>query len=260
MNIWRFLKSKFNGTNSRETAQQEVTYLVGLGFSLIQSEHYTDARQLLLRVLQHEDKIENPALLEWILASLFITWEQTEEYQESTAFFSDFIARNPNDAQGFELRASSHWYAGRLQEAIVDYTLSLELKPNYALTLSGRGQVFMECREYSRALEDLDAALQSIGGVEADAKWKTELEAFIRNGRAATFAGLGEFVRALEEFEKSLSLCPENAWVYFNRAEAYRHHGDQVHAIENYRLALKKKKPKLTALKREHARRMLNAT
>jgi tetratricopeptide (TPR) repeat protein len=61
----------------------------------------------------------------------------------------------------------------------------------------------------------------------------------------------------LDEFDRSIKLWPENAWVYFNRAEAYRNHGDPASAIENYRLALMKKQPKLTSLKRAHAERML---
>jgi len=123
--------------------------------------------------------------LEWILISLARTWEQTEEYEESTAFFSDFISRNPNHTLALHLRADSLWYNGRLHEAIADYTQALELKPNHAPTLSGRGQVLMECDEFGRALEDLDSALNSIEAVEgADANWKVKLEAYIRNGRA----------------------------------------------------------------------------
>jgi tetratricopeptide (TPR) repeat protein len=259
MNLWRLLRSKFIWVNSKDAAQREVTRLVGLGFSLLQGRNYVEARGLLLRALQHESKIENPALLEWILTSLAITWEQTEEYQEGTTFFSDFISRNPNHALALCLRAESLWYDGRAREAIADYDRALELKPNHAPALSGRGQVLTECGQFGRALEDLNSALNSIDAVEgANADWKVQLEAYIRNGRAATYAGLGEFVRASEEFEKSISLCPENAWVYFNRAEAYHKQGDQVNAAENYRVALAKKQPKLTSLKRAHAQRMLN--
>jgi len=259
MNLWRLLGIKFIWVRNKDATQREITRLVDLGFSLLQGGNYVEARGLLLRAFQHESKIENPALLKWILMSLAETWLQTEEYQEWTTFFSDFISRNPNHALALKLRADSLWYGGRPQEAIADYARSLELKPNHAPALSGRGQVLMECGQFGRALEDLDNALNSIEAVEgADANWKARLEAYIRNGRAATYAGLGEFTRALEEFNKSISLCPENAWVYFNRAEAFRKQGDQVNAAENYRLSLAKKQPKLNSLKRAHAQKMLN--
>jgi tetratricopeptide (TPR) repeat protein len=258
MNFWQLLKGRFNGTKRSNGVQEEIARLLSLGFSLLQGENYVEARGLLLRAVQHETKIDNPSLLEWILNSLSLTWEQSEEYQEWTTFFSDFLARNPNHAVALELRAESRWYGGSLREAIDDYSRALELKPNEASAFLGRGQVFVECREFGRAVTDLDSALKALDEIEgADANWKTEFEAFARNGRAAAFAGLGDSTRAMEEFEKSIRLCPDNAWVYFNRAEAYRDQGDQVRAAENYELAIAKKKPKLTALKRAHAKKML---
>ena len=118
----------------------------------------------------------------------------------------------------------------------------------------------MERRDFNQAIEDLDAAIGSIDSVPgADAVWKAEFEAFARNGRAASYAGLGDLGRALEEFGKSIDLCPENAWVYYNRAEAYQNHGDWKSAVEDYKLALAKKRPKLTSLKRARAETALNA-
>lgn len=254
MNPWQLLRHL-----RRRNRQQIVERLVGLAFSRLQGGNYIEARQLLLRALEYKSEIHNPILLEWILTSLSKTWEETEEYQKWTEFFSDFIAENPNQATAYHLRAESHWYGGNLSEAVADYSRALELDPKDVSAFLGRGQVFMECHDFSRALEDLDAALGSIDGVHgADAVWKAAFEAFARNGRAATYAGLGDFGRALEEFGKSIELCPENAWVYYNRAEAYQNHGDRKNAVENYKLALAKKDPKLTLLKRAHAETALS--
>lgn len=63
MNLWNFLKRKFSRTNGTQDSQKEVTRFVSLAFSLLQGENYLEARGLLLRALQHESKIENPALL-----------------------------------------------------------------------------------------------------------------------------------------------------------------------------------------------------
>ena len=79
------------------------------------------------------------------------------------------------------------------------------------------------------------------------------MRAYTLNGRAAAYAGLGEFDRALSEFEKSISFCPQNAWVYYNRAEAYENRGDKAKAIADYKLALTMKSPKLNTLKRKYA-------
>jgi tetratricopeptide (TPR) repeat protein len=256
MSFWRFFKNRSNGSGHKRRAQAEIARLVNLASSLLQSEHYVEARGLLLRALENDREIDNPAVLEWILMWLAMTWERTEEYQDWTAFFSGFLARNPNHVLALNLRAESHWYGGSLREAVADYTRSLELKPNDLSALMGRGQVLMELGDFEEALQNLNSALSFVDENPAS---KTEAEAYIRNGRAASLAGLGDFPGALQEFEKSISLCPENAWVYFNRAEAYRNHGDRVKATENYALALTKKEPKLTALKRAHAEKILNS-
>jgi tetratricopeptide (TPR) repeat protein len=260
MNPWEFLKRQFQGGNSKDDGEKAVTGLVNSAFDLLQGGKYVEAQGLLLRVLEHKREIQNPVLLEWILTSLSKTWEETEEYQKWTELFSAFIAQNPNQAIAYDLRAQSHWYGGSLTDAIADYSRALELNPNNASAFLGRGQVFMECRDFKRALEDLDTALGSMDSVPgANAAWKAEFEAFARNGRAATYAGLGDFGRALEEFGKSVQLCPENAWVYYNLAVAFQNNGDRKNAVENYRLALVKNKPKLTLRKRTQAEAALNA-
>jgi tetratricopeptide (TPR) repeat protein len=120
--------------------------------------------------------------------------------------------------------------------------------------LWGRGQVFVQRGEFPRAVKDLDAALENIGEVHvADERRRTALRAFTLHGRAAAYAGLGEFEPALSEFENSLLLCPHNAWVYYNRAEAYERQGETTNALENYKLALTMKRPKLNTQRRKNA-------
>jgi tetratricopeptide (TPR) repeat protein len=260
MNPWGFLKRLFQRGNNKDAGEKAVTRLVNLAFSQLQGGNYVEAQELLLKALEYKSEMQNSVLLDWILTSLSKTWEETEEYQKWTEFFSAFIARNPNQAVAYHLRAESNWYAGSLSDAITDYSRAVELNPKDVSAFLGRGQVFMECRDFSRALEDLDTALGSIDSVPGvDAAWKVEFEAFARNGRAATYAGLGDFARALEEFGKSVDLCPENAWVYYNLAEAYQNKGDRKNAVENYKLSLAKNKPKLTLRKRTHAKIALEA-
>jgi hypothetical protein len=68
----------------------------------------------------------------------------------------------------------------------------------------------VECPEFSRAVEDLNGAFGSIDGVPgADRVWKQQLEAQARNGLGAAYAGLGQSDLALEQFGKSIGLCPD---------------------------------------------------
>lgn len=260
MNPWNFIKQQFGPKNSTQDDERALNRLVEAAISLLQVGNYFEARKVLLRTMEYEGKIQNPEYLEWILGWLSATWEQTEEYQEWTDFFSGFIARNPAHSAGYRFRAQSLWYAGRIREAIDDYSRVIELNPNDAWAFSGRGQLLVECDQFGGAVEDLHRALSSKDDAAgANQVVGRQLEAFTRNGLAAAYAGLGDFDRASGEFEKSIALCPENAWVYFNRAKALYDRGDHLAAAEDFSLSLKKTEPKLTALKRTHARDILNS-
>lgn len=97
MNPWQFLKRQFQH-GKRDEAPEPVTRLVDMGFSLLREGKYIEARVALLRALDYQSEIQNSILLDWILTSLSKTWEETEEYQEWTEFFSTFIGRNPTSA------------------------------------------------------------------------------------------------------------------------------------------------------------------
>ncbi|HEV2195626.1 MAG TPA: tetratricopeptide repeat protein [Candidatus Acidoferrum sp.] len=212
------------------------------------------ARRFLLKVVEHRDEIQDVGSLTWIFSSLAWTWFESEQYRDCADFFSQYIADHPSDALSYFCRGGAFWYSGDVTAAIEDYSKALEIIPNDSRTLSARGQVFVERGEWQKAVQDLDAALNHIGQARVpNERWRTALRAFALNGRAAAYAGLGEFDRALTEFENSILLCPQNAWVYYNRAEAYERRGRTAEALENYKLALTMKSPSLNALRRQKA-------
>ena len=225
-----------------------------LAYSFIQQGDCSAARELLLKALDQRKEIEDVGVLNWLLELLAWTWTLTEQYRDEAEFFSTYLKLYPNDVRAYTLRAGSFWYAGELQQAIDDYSTALKLDPNELLAYMGRGQVLAECEEYGRALDDLDFVHANLEQSAAtDLSWKTQVQAFSFNGRAVAHAGLGDFERAMADFDRSASLCPENAWVYFNRAMAYEKKGHLAKAMSDYSLSLKKTMPKLSVLKRKYA-------
>jgi tetratricopeptide (TPR) repeat protein len=207
-----------------------------------------------LKALEHRNEIDDPALVNWLLECLAWTWTATEQYQDKMEFFTNYLTQYPNDVIAYTLRAGALWYAGELRQAIDEYSKALELDPRDILAHMGRGQVFAECGEFGKAIDDLDFALETLQHASTSAvASRTQVEAYCLNGKAFALAGLGDFDRALEEFEQSMSLWPENAWVYFNRAKVYESRGEKTKAIADYKLALTKNTPSLNPLKRKHA-------
>jgi tetratricopeptide (TPR) repeat protein len=254
MRLFDALVGRLRRLKQNYALPSEIVPLVDLSYAALLRGDHVGARQLLLQVLEHRDEIQNAALLVWVFSLLALTWFRSEQYRECAEFFSQYIANHPNEALAYSLRAGALWYSGDTSNAIEDYTKALEFDPKDSRALSGRGQIYAEQGEFKKAVQDLDAALDNLGQTPVpNERWRTVLRAFALNGRAASYAGLGEFDRALSEFENSILLCPQNAWVYYNRAEAYERRGETANALENYKLALTMKRPKLNAQRRRNA-------
>jgi len=196
-------------------------------------------------------------MIDYILTSLCWTWLVQEQYDEAISFFNKDITKYSGDWAAYCERAAALWYSGRFQESIQDYSRALELKSNNIQSLSGRGQVFAEIGQYQKAIDDLDLALQALESVPALdpswIEWKKNSQAFVRNGRGVALAGVGKNELAMEEFEQSIALCPENAWVYYNRGQVYDLAGNHEKASSDYQIAVTKCGPALTPLQKKRA-------
>ena len=222
-----------------------------------EANRHDEVRRRLLPFLARRDEIENLRLFGPLLSILCTTWLCEDQYGAAIEFFSDYIRSYPDDALGYHHRALALWYEGQLEHAVQDFSRVLESTSDNTLmmlALSGRGKVFAEHGEFEKALEDLDRASVSLN---LHAMWYAQSgkmdRAFIRNGRGAALTGLGRFDLALEAFARSIHLCPDNAWAYYNRAHAYELLGVHDKAIADYELALSKQNPKLTLTKAAHA-------
>jgi Tfp pilus assembly protein PilF len=257
MKFLRWIGARLSPQPRKRESHNNVHQLLQEAHDHLRLGEYDKARTPFLQAIGSRDDINEPETISYILTSLGATWLLTERYEDGIAFFSRYIDRYSEDSEAYSGRAEALWYMGRLQDAIRDYSRALELKPNNIMSLSGRGQVLGEAGEHGRAIEDLDLALRAFETVSTPdaswAKWYEQIEAFVHNGRAFALAGVGKNGAAMDEFEVSIRLSPENAWVYHNRGQVCELAGDQENAIADYQKALSKKNPALTPKRKAHA-------
>jgi tetratricopeptide (TPR) repeat protein len=254
---WIEATLSLRGRKGEAKSTNDVYQIIHEAHARLLSQDYENARALLLPAIGSRERLKDPAAINYILMALEATWLFTEQYEDGIAFFSQYISGYTEDSAAYQGRAANLWYAGRLREAIRDYSRALELRPREIWTLSGRGQVLAELGENGRAMEDLDLALQTLKTVSMPdsswAEWYEEAKAFVHNGRGFALAGLGDQELAMDEFERSIKLSPENAWVYHNRAQVYDRTGSGEKASADYQRALEKKKPALNPIRKRHA-------
>ena len=251
----KWLKTQLSHDKTGTDIDQSVRFLLKGAQSDLELKNFGEARRRLLELLEYREQVRDRSLLVVVLNHLGATWWlQDQQHDEGRRFFSDYIRRYPEEAEAYSQRATILWYAGKPEDAVSDYSRALKLVPHDIFALAGRGQALVEIAKYSEALRDFELALRNLEqNPNLDSEWGKESQAFIQNGRAAAFAGLGDFDRALAEFDASLSACPHNAWAYYNRAHAYDVRGERDKAIIDYRLALVKGEPRLSRSKMERA-------
>jgi len=257
MGLLRRMQNWLWPTNGRPPAGYDLYEQLREADAEFRAKRLARARDLLLKAAEQRPGITDPRVVVYINTTLTSIWMAEEQFDAAITYFSEYIANYPTEFEPFRFRAINFWYAGRLAEAISDYSRALDFKPDDLSALSARGQTYAECGEFEKAMHDLDLVLRELeNSPPPDSEvtlWFSHLEAYTRNGRGLALGGLGEVKRAMEEFELSNRLAGENAWLNFNRAQIHERFGNFPSAAEDYREALEKNGPQLTPLKRARA-------
>jgi tetratricopeptide (TPR) repeat protein len=234
---------RFRDSPVAAVQEQVAKALLKKSFALGNLNHDDQAVESYLTALRDKEGLSNTGLFFFFLLELSDARFKLERYDSAIEFASRAIGLAPDDHRGYSQRAGAHWYSEQYAQAFDDYSKVIQLRPQSSDGLNGRGHVLAEMAKYKEAIRDLDQAIT----LSAD---EPIMQAYVRNGRALAYAGLGEYARALEEFENSLRLCPNNAWVYYNRGLAHEWMGEHGKALADFATALEKNDPKLIPLKR----------
>ncbi len=164
-------------------------------------------------------------------------------------------------AVDYNYRGVTYDKLDRYQEAIRDYTRSLELDPTFVIAYNNRGATYERLRDYDRSLEDYTSALQhdptlahayyNRGNVFSKLKRPQEaiqdytralsinskiMRAYINRG--SEYYVLGHYREALTDFTAAIQLEPTYAKAYVNRGVIYDSLGQFDKALRDYSRAL----------------------
>jgi Tfp pilus assembly protein PilF len=120
------------------------------------------------------------------------------------------VAIRPEAKKMFE-RGEREANEGRIEDAAKSYERALEVEPQYAEALAGRGTVYLQQNDLPKARESFAKAL------EIDAKLPQALL-----GMGATLARMGEFAAAVTHLSEGLTLQPSSYLGYFERCRAHQ--------------------------------------
>jgi tetratricopeptide (TPR) repeat protein len=124
-------------------------------------------------------------------------------------------------------KAAAYGTEGKLDQAIWELDLALQVAPGLAVAYNNRGYFYYEKGNFDRAIADYNQALQ-INPRYAGA--------FCNRGVAYAFKGYPK--EAMSDYNRALELNPRDAFTYNNRGNLYMATGDLERAIADYSRAL----------------------
>jgi tetratricopeptide (TPR) repeat protein len=177
-------------------------------------------------------------------------------YPHAILSFSRAIDLKPGFADAYFLRAEAYVAESYPEKAIPDFTKVIELEPGNPRALLSRGSVYLNLKDFAAALADSTRAIAldpelaqayNLRGlaVRSAGDPKKALDDFNRAvqlapnvdnyfQRGSTYQMLGEHRLAIPDFDLVIAFKPDQAQVYFARAEARRAIGDLAGANKDH--------------------------
>jgi len=122
-------------------------------------------------------------------------------------------------------RGSIFYRRGDFQQAIQDYSQAIDIEPQIPIFYQARADGYFAKCEYWSARDDLTTAIELLTD-------DTESKARAFTNRGITSTRLGEYEKAIQDYEHALDLDPGFAWAYYNSAATRALMGETEAAIK----------------------------
>jgi tetratricopeptide (TPR) repeat protein len=168
--------------------------------------------------IEHDAK--NMDLLE-IKANIYYA---LADYKNAVTFYNQVIAIDSKKYESFVYRANSNRKLGNNDLVLSDFEKAIALNPENAFAYQSRADylTYTIQDKFETAVKDYDKIISLF-----NANISTENQAYAYNNRGFAKYKLGRFGEAMTDIEQSLSLFPENAYAYKNRALVNLAKGDK---------------------------------
>jgi tetratricopeptide (TPR) repeat protein len=117
--------------------------------------------------------------------------------------------------------------SGKPEEALAEFNHAVELDPNNAQALYGRGLLYQGDKQHQQAIDDFTAA----NGLKPQ-----QAEPLL--ARAVSYLALDKAKEAAADLDEAAQADPQNAQIWSTRGQAYERLGDKAKAAESYGRAI----------------------
>jgi Flp pilus assembly protein TadD len=205
---------------------ERYSYLPYLGLFIMLGHLAADAAHY--KVLSPIKRFAIPAVLVLCGVYAYATSERIPVFQNSIAFWSDVIAKYPQNAVARNNRGYMYNEFGEYNLAIADFNAGIAANPNYGRLYLNRGVTYERTKQYELALADYDKAF---------ALDSSDVQPLINKGVIYTDV-YSDYALGIRFHTEALDRDPTNYNAQKNIGVAYYKHGVADSAIKYYSLAI----------------------
>jgi protein O-mannosyl-transferase len=243
-------------TGAMEMCSDRYNYLPCIGIFFLVGIFYNYLKDKKTNILY-----ANITLLALTIFFAFQTFERSKIWENSITLFSDFIAKNPQEATPYYNRAlaytaekkfalaeadfgkvgslDSHYWGDDLRkgncnmelkkykEAIIDFDKSLNENVNQAIVLKNKGFCKIQLADYQGAIIDLEKSL-TINDSNEDTYYNMGI----------AYGALKQTEKSKQNYEKATALNPKYTEAFINLGNLYAMENNFDEALKNYNKAI----------------------
>lgn len=139
------------------------------------------------------------------------------------------VSEKNQDPDEFKISAELAYRAGEFEKALEFYSKAINLDKNNPDLLMARSVVYIKTKNYEQAVKDLRNALQYV---------KEDRESKVRYELGKAYLIDWKLKEAIEQFDKTLELTPDNGLAYANRGVAHKEIGNLKKSEKDLKKAL----------------------
>jgi len=186
-----------------------------------------------------------------VLALGSLTFNRNKDYKSKIAIWEDNTSKWPGNARahnnlGLAYAALAEKDDAYYHKAIEQYDLAVKFDPTYGIAYSNRGVAHARFGNQQAALEDfgktieiyMAKATKQYGRREDIPENKRKKYASAYGNRGIVYKNMGQYQRAIQDYNRALDLYPRYPRTLYNRAIAYQRLGEFELALADLNKAI----------------------